>query len=452
MKKILFYYWDPIDGPAGGGVTAYLKELFPVLLKTGLFELYYLNSGRKYDDSGKAYIQERQNIFEDRVRSFEVVNCPILAPSKQSVRNVRQYLECTDINLLLTDLIDRIGGTDIIHFHSLEGLPVRLLELKEKYPEIKFIYSFHNYFPLCTQVNMWKNDEACCNMKDLSRCEGCYERENYDDAIYRFMHLDIPDLKKKNLLAAKKSPDQDEIKLYGRFYEANKDCFNKYMDIMLAVSDRTRKVLISHGYDPNKIFISYVGTEIAKMAASDRLKKPGDGFRIVFMGYPRRDKGFYFFLDSLEEMPEDMAHRLEVTVLAKGIEEDCKKRLKNLQNSFRSVSIINGYKDYDELSEILSRQDLGVVPVLWEDNLPRVAIEQVSLGVPIITSNLGGASELFGGNEDYIFEAGNVGSFIGCLQKIINNPGLLDSFWDSVKKPVTMDEHVTDLMQYYLGE
>ena len=69
MKKILFYYWDPIDGPAGGGVTAYLKELFPLLLKQEQFEIFYLNSGRKYDNSNEIYIRKTENIFASKINS-----------------------------------------------------------------------------------------------------------------------------------------------------------------------------------------------------------------------------------------------------------------------------------------------------------------------------------------------------------------------------------------------
>ena len=38
--------------------------------------------------------------------------------------------------------------------------------------------------------------------------------------------------------------------------------------------------------------------------------------------------------------------------------------------------------------------NLGIVPPLWEDNLPQVAIEMISNGIPVLTSMNGGAKEL----------------------------------------------------------
>ncbi len=453
MKKILFYYWNPIDGPAGGGVTAYLKELFPLLIKSEEYELFYLNSGRKYDDSGEIYINETHNIFENAVRSFEIVNCPVLAPSKQSVKNVRSYLECNEITVLLEELIEDIGGIDIMHFHSLEGLPVKVLEIKNRYPNMKMIYSFHNYFPLCTQVNMWKNDEKCCDLVKFDSCISCYDRENYDMALFRFKHLDIPGLKQKNLEDSAKNPDVEDSSLYRVFNEVNRKYFNKYMDAMLAVSERTKGIYISNGYDADKMFTSYVGTEVANHKAPHVSKAVrNDLLRIVYMGYARKDKGFFFFLDALESMDVELCNRLAVTVVSRGIDEDSMARINMIGHRVNAIHVYNGYKDYDELQDILKEQDLGVVPVLWEDNLPRVAIEQIAFDVAILSSSLGGAPELFDNNPDFVFEAGNIHSFENKLENIINNPNLLEAFWNTVKPLVTMEEHVKELQSYYCGE
>ncbi len=453
MKKILFYYWDPIDGPAGGGVTAYLKELFSLLIKSRKYELFYINSGRRYDDSGKIYINENHNIFNNAIRSFEIVNCPVLAPAKQSVKNVRFYLECKEITPLLAELIDNIGGIDIIHFHSLEGLPLKVLEIKDVYPNIKLLYTFHNYFPLCTQVNMWKNDAKCCNLSDFNSCISCYAYENYDMSIYRFKHLDVPGLKQKNLEKAAEYPDVDDESLYREFNEMNRQYFNKYMDTMLAVSERTKKIYALNGYDADKMITSYVGTEVADRKSSHVLKlDKRDQLRIIYMGYARKDKGFYFFLDALESMDEFLCKKLEVTLVSRGIDEKSLTRIKMVEHRVKDLHVYNGYKDYDELKNIMKDQDLGIVPVLWEDNLPRVAIEQIAMDVPILSSSLGGASELFYDNSDFVFEAGNISSFESKLMKIVNNRNLLESFWYTVKPLVTMEKHAEELQSIYREE
>ncbi len=450
--RVLFYYWDPIDGPAGGGVTAYLKEIIANLLERKDIEIYYLNSGRKYDDSGKLSINATKNIFSSRVKSFEIVNCPVLSPSKQSIINVKKYLEDERVKASLKSFITENGPFDIIHFHSLEGLPVNVLELKDDFPKTRFLYSFHNYCPLCTQVNMWKKDERNCDFVDFGDCASCYEKENYNLALYRFKHLDIKGLKQQNLEISNKEPDKGEVSVYRDYYYKNRDYFNKYFDKMLAVSYRTRDVLIEHGYDKSKFIVSYVGTEVAKRAihsSNCRAYMPNGTLRIVYVGYPRKDKGFFFVLDALEQMENEFAKKIEITLVARHLDNENLGRVERLNRKMAKVNVYDGFKDYDDLEEILSEQDIGVVPVLWEDNLPRVAIEQIALGIPILTSNLGGASELFGKEQPFVFVAGEKDSFIGKLRDIYNDPGLLKNFCEHTKHLVTVDEHCKNLIDLY---
>ena len=46
----------------------------------------------------------------------------------------------------------------------------------------------------------------------------------------------------------------------------------------------------------------------------------------------------------------------------------------------------------------------GVVPVLWHDNLPQVAIEMHARHIPLLTSDMGGAQEL-GNCPEMVFAA-----------------------------------------------
>src|SRR5690606_37858124 len=81
-----------------------------------------------------------------------------------------------------------------------------------------------------------------------------------------------------------------------------------------------------------------------------------------------------------------------------------------LRSRFAALTWHDGYQP-TELPAILEGVDLGVVPVQWEDNLPQVAIEMVAHGVPILTSDRGGAQELGGANPDFTFRAGDPTDF-----------------------------------------
>jgi hypothetical protein len=75
-------------------------------------------------------------------------------------------------------------------------------------------------------------------------------------------------------------------------------------DRVLAVSSRTADVLAARGVPRAKIAVSYIGTaHAARFAAGRRVTQAGDPLHIAYLGYMRADKGFYFLMHALAQMP-----------------------------------------------------------------------------------------------------------------------------------------------------
>ena len=175
---------------------------------------------------------------------------------------------------------------------------------------------------------------------------------------------------------------------FKKFRETNIKYINKYVDVILAVSKRVAAICISHGMDSKKVKCSYIGTKFADMALYKRLNpNPTDGLTICYLGYARNDKGYFFMMDALSELSPEHKKQINIVIAAKGA--PCLEKL----SDFKSVKVYDGYS-HENIKEILSGVDLGLVPVIWEDNLPQVAIEMSALGVPVLASSFGGASEL----------------------------------------------------------
>lgn len=73
------------------------------------------------------------------------------------------YLNDERLKNTIRGFLTKIGGVDVIHFQSFEGLTLKILELKQEFPHIKFIVSVHNYQYFCPQANLWKNDSISCD-------------------------------------------------------------------------------------------------------------------------------------------------------------------------------------------------------------------------------------------------------------------------------------------------
>ena len=221
---------------------------------------------------------------------------------------------------------------------------------------------------------------------------------------------------------------------------------------MLAVSNRVREIAIKYGVKPEKIFTNYIGTKVAEneIGQLNIRKNKTQDFNIAYMGYFNKQKGFDFLVEALNNLPDDIAKKINFYCYAKMKDENDKinvEKIKELNRKLKSATHINGY-NHNELPKIYENIDLGIVPVIWEDNLPQVAIEYVAYGVPVLCSDLGGAQELSVVKE-FVFKAGDIKDFQNKIIKIIQNRKLLKKYFDEKQKLTTMDEHVKTLMKFY---
>lgn len=61
---------------------------------------------------------------------------------------------------------------DVVHVHTLMGLPVEFLEVAKEM-RIRTVYTSHDYFGLCPKVNFIDSDGHLCEGMDERRCTVC---------------------------------------------------------------------------------------------------------------------------------------------------------------------------------------------------------------------------------------------------------------------------------------
>lgn len=461
--KILYYNWDTIDG-SFGGVTVYQKNLLSEMIKRKDIDVYFINSGFQYDRKGLR-IEQTTNSFGDAVKSYEIINSPVLAPVQESCRNLLLYLSDTKVSELFEKFLTENGPFDVVHFNNLEGLTIKVIELRQKFKYTKFIYSVHNYFPVCSRVNLWKNENGenarnCDRDKnDYADCVTCYQKFKYSSQIMRREAESTGRVCKKMMrmvakVSEKLCPDFEDEEVYRKFEENTIRSINENMDTILAVSHRVKKIVETHGLDKSKTRVSYIGTKVADYKTDKCAYSPYlETLNVIYMGYMNKQKGFFFFLESLEHMPDELAKKLSVRVVTRYNTQRNQReieRLNNLKGKFNKIELVNGYTPQNQ-KDLLQEINLGVVPVLWEDNLPQVALEQIAYGIPILVSDLGGAKEIVN-DEDFIFKAGSIKDFLDKLSDIQENRELLFDFWKVNRHLVTMPEHIDELIKVYSGK
>lgn len=481
--KILYYNWIDFEDEKqrGGGVSIYQRNLIDAARQRG-DEVWFLSSGTSYSPFSRRPFLREVKVRKPGVRKFEIVNSTFLSPGHYAFGE--DVAASPEMETLFAAFLGKHGPFDVVHFNNLEGIPVSFLRLaREHYPLVKIVYSVHNYFAFCPQVNLWFQErEACRDFHDGRKCVNCLIqplRVRGVKRIYRLEYclrkLGIPaaslldrfiswlivDLLRNSYhlaralyrgsgLAAAKAPvlayfsqqpskakailDPAEAARFANRRRLFVESLNSHADHVLAVSRRVAKLTEEFGIDPAKVRTLYIGTRFATRHYSSH-----SPLRIAYLGYMRSDKGFYFFLKALKKMPAALADRLALTFAAKITDPKAYLRIQRMAHRFASVTFYDGYT-HAQLGDILSAVDLGVVPVLWEDNLPQVAIECVASGVPILTSDRGGAQELLD-CPDVVFEAGSYADFYAKLQGILDNPALLATALEGRARLYTPQEH-----------
>lgn len=460
--KILIYNWVPFDNPGkvGGGVTIYCKNLVETILRYRPdVQVYFLSSGWAYDvTTTKCYFRKLPNVFGDRCRSFEIVNSPVPAAQDMLFYNPEFAFKCEELKDVFSDFIEKNGPFSNIHFNNIEGLSLDVFDLKKKYPDTKFIYSMHNYVPICMTGFYFRRDKHCnCSPNHTAEdCGKCIDRDDNRKIRTQMVNrakVNIPNVERYNddrwaLKFGFEKLDliRDESLLY-EFTVRAKKAINENMDVVLAVSDRVRVLAEENGIDPKLLKTSYIGTKIAGYQVGHSTAAENEYFRVVYLGshLNYEEKGYPFLLDSLEKLDEEHASKIDLvlTTTTLGKDEYVKEKLKKLH----SVEIIHGYTHAD-LPNILRGAQLGIIPVLWEDNLPQVAIEMVSLGVPILCSSAGGASELCS-SEKFRFEGGNTEDFLEKLAYFTEHQEAVKDYWKYHNGLVTMKMHFDEIAKIF---
>lgn len=327
--KILFYNWAIFyERNVGGGVGVYQKNLIDYFKKEENIKCYFLCSGDIYSPfTDRPFIKKLKNQYEG-CESYALINSNVMAPAWHNYYNLRNYLDESneDVLNIFDDFLNDIGGVDVIHLNNIEGLPLNIFKIKERYPSIKIVLSLHNYFLFCPHVNLFDNSktEICKNFECGCQCLYCIKPSinkshfnakirNYKNFVSpflgKFKFLTTNSYKKKGIKLLNIKKDNVDNRIYEDYRRKNVNFVNKYVDVILSVSKRVKEIASNYGIVSYKNYVSYIGT---KFADNERgysyCRYNKDGFlNIVFLGYLKIEKGLDFLLDALKQIPESYA-------------------------------------------------------------------------------------------------------------------------------------------------
>jgi len=218
------------------------------------------------------------------------------------------------------------------------------------------------------------------------------------------------------------------------------------VDLAVSESRFLRSLLLSQGFKALRFLQIRQGI---KMPVNDYSKnnKPFSPLRLGYIGQIAPHKGIDVLLRAFKRYSKH--HPRSVLKIYGDLSRvpNYVQRLKRLVEERKTVEFCGSFTN-EKVYEILRDIDVLVVPSLWFENSPNVILEAFASGTPVIASNLGGMAELVeNGVNGFLFKRGDDKDLCRQLQKLNDEPELLDSLSAGIRSVKREDQEMEEIVE-----
>jgi glycosyltransferase involved in cell wall biosynthesis len=248
---------------------------------------------------------------------------------------------------------------DVAHLHNVyHQLTLSVVdELADT--NIPIIMTLHDYKPVCPSYTLYTDNEPC------HRCVT-------GTPIHAVKHRCVKGSRAASALGAMEAVATRVRRTYHR------------VDAFIAPSRHIAAMMVAGGHPAERIHV------IPNFVADEQFAGPGmrelpDQPTFLFVGRLEEVKG----VDVLLAATRATGGAISVTIVGDGPLEPAVTRAQS-----DGVVRYLGRRSWEEISQLMDRANALVVPSLWEENCPMVALEAGARGCPVIAADRGGLKEL----------------------------------------------------------
>ncbi|MEL6428395.1 MAG: glycosyltransferase [Planctomycetota bacterium] len=341
---------------------------------------------------------------------------------------------------------------DVVHFQHLIHTSIGLVDIARR-RGLGTVVTCHDYWALCSRVQMIRPDGSICPSNMGSGCYLCVKERGLAH-VERVAKLDqIGGGRVLEALAGFLGDEEAAGKLarkasdYTVLRERERDVVEAYAAADLRISPSRflrEKYLESGAFDPHTFLFSDNGMRTDHVEALEKTPDPEGRVRFGFIGSVVWYKGVGTLVEAAAKLaargfgdrfqvhvhggfdPETDAHHAEVAATARGA----------------PVSF-HGRFDNSRLSEVYRDIDVLVVPSVWYENSPITIHEAFLVETPVVASDIGGMVEFVRDGVDGLrFAVGDAEDLADKLQSLIEDRALLERLQSADWIPIkTLDEN-----------
>lgn len=339
---------------------------------------------------------------------------------------------------------------DILHLHSLIGLPKELIEVAKELG-IKVVFTTHDYFGLCPKVNFFSHRGKICDDYAWQSCPLCnkdspsvsrlriirnFTLSRFHSSIVLMYHTakKLTKLVRTNLPHYPKFAEEKAVTASTEEFLALQEY---YLDILKNIdgfhfnSSVAQAVYVSYlkrfNIHPKGKVIHVLHDRVQDRRYTARYQPVRDDkVSITFMGPLAEYKGFPLLLRVLEKIRQEGYTNWVLNVYSSS-----RVSPENFDSEYIRFWGAYGLSDLDN---IFAKTSLLVLPSRWHETFGFVGLEALSFGIPcLVAKNAGFADLIEPGKTGFLYN-GSEEDLLAELKRILANPLILWEIHKHIQK------------------
>jgi len=425
------------------------------LAGTEIYTLSLLRQLRRRHEVFVLYRAEDRNAENYSLRTSEYQGMPVY-----EIVNNLEYggIEETVRNEKIEEKFDWVLDAvrpDVVHFQHCLHLSVSLVS-RARQRGIPAFVTLHDYWFVCPKVQLIRPNRRVCETRQPGLvCIECSSSQTRKVRLarwafrlapplcslavrsYEWLVRRFPRLRRRMLL------DAVALRKRLRMVRGELDAASA----LISPSSFLKARYVRYGFDPGKILFSRNGLAASGLG---RVKRPpSDRLRVAFTGSILWYKGLDVLIRAFNRLDPSRAilrihgdyqrnplareHQAE---LARWIETPAIR----FEGAFRN----------DRIADVYAETDVLVVPSIWFENSPITIQEAFAARTPVVASRLGAMVDLIhDGKNGLLFEPGNAEDLAAKLERLLDEPGLLERLREGIPAVKTIEENARELETLY---
>jgi glycosyltransferase involved in cell wall biosynthesis len=312
---------------------------------------------------------------------------------------------------------------DLVHVQHLMGLPVRLLRpLRRR--RIPYVVTLHDYWWICANAQLLTNygQQICDGPRLWLNCGRCALARGGVGVLWPAAPALIP------LLAARARLQRQAL---------------EQADRLIAPTRFVKAWHVEHGLSAAQIEVLPHGIE--RPLRPPQHKHSAGLIRFACIGGLAWQKGIHVLIEAFEQVKGEA----ELWIAGSEAFDPAYAHQLRLMAGPR-VRFLGGLSR-EQVWACLAEVDVLAVPSLWYEAFSLIAHEAFVAGVPVMASHLGALAEVVrDGVDGLLVPPHDVDAWTSALQRLVDEPALLERLRAGVRAPMDLRAHVrllTDLYQ-----